>query len=72
MTAGNDEQELRRDIERTREQLGDTVEQLVSKADLRARAGQLAGRVKRGVPLAAGAAATLLGTYLLLRWWRSE
>lgn len=90
MTAGNepgrpaaipdDEQALRREIEQTREQLGETVEQLVGKADVRARATQLTGRVKsavtdavkqRGAPLAAGAS-VLLGTYLLLRWWRSR
>jgi gas vesicle protein len=44
------EQELREDIERTREQLGDTVEQFVAKADVKARtkakAAELSGRVK--------------------------
>lgn len=33
-----DEQELRQDIERTREQLGETVEQLAAKTDVKARA----------------------------------
>lgn len=44
------EQELREDIERTRERLGDTVAQLAAKADVKARgrakAAKLAGRVK--------------------------
>lgn len=46
----DDEQELRQDIERTREQLGETVEQLAAKADVKARtrakAADLAGQVK--------------------------
>jgi hypothetical protein len=49
---------LRLDIERTREQLGDTVEQLVVKADVkaqaRAQAAALTGRIKGNVAAAAG------------------
>jgi Protein of unknown function (DUF3618) len=49
-TAPGDEQELREEIEQTREQLGETVEQLVAKTDLkgraRAKAARLTGRVK--------------------------
>jgi len=49
-TAPGDEHELRQEIEQTREQLGETVEQLVAKADVtgraRAKAAGLAGRVK--------------------------
>jgi Protein of unknown function (DUF3618) len=45
-----DGQELRQDIERTREQLGDTVDQLAAKTDVKARArakaAELAGQVK--------------------------
>jgi hypothetical protein len=45
-----DEHELRREIEQTREQLGETVEQLAAKTDVksqaRAKAVRLAGRVK--------------------------
>jgi Protein of unknown function (DUF3618) len=45
-----DAQELRQEIERTREQLGETVEQLAAKADVksraRAKAAELSGRVK--------------------------
>jgi hypothetical protein len=81
-TPPGDERELRRDIERTRERLGVTVEQLVGKADVRAKAkakaAELTGRVtaaartdtvqQRGAQVAS-AAAVLLGSYLLLRWW---
>jgi type IV secretory pathway VirB10-like protein len=46
----DDVAQLQQEIERAREQLGETVEQLVAKADVRARAhdkvSELAGRVK--------------------------
>ena len=46
----DDPELLRQDIERTREHLGDTVEALVAKADVKAQAkdkvGQLTGRLK--------------------------
>jgi hypothetical protein len=49
-TVPGDEQELRQEIEQTRGQLGETVEQLVAKTDLkgraRAKAAGLTGRVK--------------------------
>jgi polyhydroxyalkanoate synthesis regulator phasin len=49
-TAPGDEHELRQEIEQTREQLGETVEQLVAKTDVtgraRAKAAELADRVK--------------------------
>jgi hypothetical protein len=99
-----DEQELQREIERTREQLGDTVEQLAAKADVRAqvkaKAAQLTGRLRSAVGQASGKAAAaggaaqqklaetdagrqrgamiaagasmLLGSYLMLRWWRNR
>lgn len=48
--APDDAQRLQAEIERTREQLGETVEQLAAKADMksraRAKAAALAGRVK--------------------------
>jgi Protein of unknown function (DUF3618) len=44
-TAPGDEQELREEIEQTREQLGETVEQLVAKTDLRGRARAKAARL---------------------------
>jgi cobalamin biosynthesis Mg chelatase CobN len=49
-TAPDDEQELRHEIEQTREQLGETVEQLAAKTDVksqaRAKAAAVTGRVK--------------------------
>lgn len=46
-----DAQELREEIERTRERLGETVEQLAAKADVKgraqAKAAELAGQVTR-------------------------
>ena len=46
----DDPEQLRQDIERTREQLGETVEALVAKADVKAQAkdkvGQLTGKLK--------------------------
>jgi Protein of unknown function (DUF3618)/Putative Actinobacterial Holin-X, holin superfamily III len=43
-TPPDDVQELQLEIEQTREQLGDTVEQLVAKADVKARAQDKAAR----------------------------
>ena len=49
-TVPENEQELRQEIEQTRERLGDTVELLVAKTDIKGRAqakvAGLAGRVK--------------------------
>jgi cobalamin biosynthesis Mg chelatase CobN len=49
-TAPDDEQELRHEIEQTREQLGETVEQFAAKTDVkshaRAKAAAVTGRVK--------------------------
>lgn len=49
-TVPEDEQELRQGIERTREQLGETVDQFAAKTDVKARAraktAELTGRVK--------------------------
>jgi Protein of unknown function (DUF3618) len=57
--------ELRQDIERTRERLGETVEQLAAKADVKsqakARAAELAGRVKTRTAHARERAATQVG-----------
>ena len=49
-TSPDDQQELEKEIEQTREQLGETVEALVAKVDVKARAqqklGQLTARLK--------------------------
>ena len=48
-TSPDDQQELEKEIEQTREQLGETVEALVAKVDVKARAqeklGQLTARL---------------------------
>ncbi|MER7501474.1 DUF3618 domain-containing protein [Nonomuraea pusilla] len=44
--AGYEEDDVRRDIERTRRELGDTVGQLAHKADVKARAGEAASHMK--------------------------
>jgi uncharacterized protein DUF3618 len=52
-TAPSDQQELEREIERTRGQLGETVEQLVAKTDVKSRAqakaNELSGALKAKV-----------------------
>ena len=49
-TSADDQQELEKEIEQTREQLGQTVEALAAKVDVKARAqeklGQLTARLK--------------------------
>ena len=83
--ATSDPEELRHEIERTREELGDTVEALAHKADVKARvqervtdlsqraqatAAQGARTVQeRRVPLAAIGGAALLVALMIL-WWR--
>jgi hypothetical protein len=60
-TVPENEQELRQEIEQTRERLGDTVELLVAKTDIKGRAqakvAGLAGRVKDKSALARSNAA---------------
>jgi hypothetical protein len=46
MSTGQSEGQLRDDIERTRQQLGETAEALAAKADVKARAKQKANQVK--------------------------
>ena len=46
MSTGQSEGELREDIERTRQQLGETAEALAAKADVKARAKQKVSQVK--------------------------
>lgn len=76
-------QRLRAEIERTREHLGATVEQLAARADIkgraRAKATQLARRARSGVagvtrdhpaPLAAAAVGVLAAAVSLTIWQR--
>lgn len=46
MSSGQTEGELRDDIERTRQQLGETAEALAAKADVKARTKQKANQVR--------------------------
>lgn len=79
------EQQLRQEIEQTREQLGDTVEALTAKADVKARAqawltartgvlrDRLAGTTAQDRQQAAAAAGiTLIAGYLVTRNWRKR
>jgi Protein of unknown function (DUF3618) len=84
--ASNEKESLEREIVRTREQLGETVERLAAKADVKAMAarkatelservkdttGQLRGQVRdRRIPLAVAAGVLLVG-YLVVRQWRA-
>ena len=74
-TVSESEQELRQEIEQTRERLGNTVELLVAKTDIKGRAqakvAGLAGTTRQSwVPLAAVAALLALGSgYLAFRSW---
>jgi hypothetical protein len=67
-----DREELTVEIERTREQLGQTVEALVAKTDVKARAAQATATVRqaagrRRVPILVAAGAVLAAGWLLLR-----
>jgi Protein of unknown function (DUF3618) len=64
--APDDAQQLQQEIERTREQLGETVEQLAAKADVKARAhdkaAELSGRTKSKASQARKEAAARAGS----------
>ena len=70
-------EELRREIERTRAELGATVEALSHKADVKAQARERAELVKSqaqeepAVPLAAGIGVAIVALWLLRRRRRS-
>lgn len=74
------EEQLRQEIEHERQQLGETVEALAAKADVKARAqawaAGMTGRIKadparqRQVAVAAAAAAAVVFGYLAIRLWR--
>src|SRR5579859_1644455 len=64
-TVPDDEQELREDIEQTRGRLGETVERLAAKADVksqaRAKAAEVAGRAKNAAATSRTKAAEVAG-----------
>ena len=75
-TSADDQQELEKEIEQTREQLGQTVEALAAKVDVKARAqeklGQAGQQIKKN-PVPAAATAGVIGAlvlfFLLVRRW---
>jgi 2C-methyl-D-erythritol 2,4-cyclodiphosphate synthase len=76
-TTPDDQQELEKEIEQTREQLGQTVEALAAKVDVKARAQEKLGQAgqqirKRPVPAAATVGALVLFFTLIRRWMRND
>ena len=63
-------QELEQEIERTREHLGDTIDELAGKADMKARARARAAEVKaRAQDRAAGLSGRVRQSQVLQRRW---
>jgi hypothetical protein len=73
MTVPDDEHELRHEIEETRDQLAQSVEQLAAKADVkaaaRAKVALATHRMKQRPMPTAAVVATLLAGYLAMRRW---
>lgn len=67
MSTGQSEGELREDIERTRQQLGETAEALAAKADVKARARQKVDQVRTR----AAARASQARSQAASGWWSS-
>jgi LPXTG-motif cell wall-anchored protein len=63
-------QALRDEIEQTREHLGDTVEQLAAKADVKKQAQAEAARLGERVPVAVGALVAALAALII--WKRRK
>ena len=83
----DDQQELEKEIEQTREQLGQTVEALAAKVDVRARAQEKLGQTKQQAiqagqqitkrPVPAAATVGVIGALVLFfalgrRWMRRD
>ena len=64
-------EQLQAEIEETREQLGETVEQLAAKADVKARMQPKVEQAKSRAPIVLGAAAVLVVGLVLVRRARS-
>ena len=65
-------EEIRADIEETRRELGDTVEELAAKTDVKAKAQEKADEIKQSaadkrVPIIAGVAIAILAIILIRR-----
>jgi hypothetical protein len=65
--------ELKQGIERTREHLGETIDELAGQADIKARAGGVSGRVRpsqvlrRRWPVAVAAGVLIAGSVIIRR-----
>jgi hypothetical protein len=65
--------ELKQGIERTREHLGDTIDELAGQADIKARAAGVSGRVRpsqvlrRRWPVAVAAGVLIAGSVIIRR-----
>ena len=60
-------EQLQAEIDQTREQLGETVEQLAAKADVKARMQPKVEQAKSRAPVVLGAAAALVVGLVILR-----
>jgi len=60
-------EQLQAEIDQTREQLGETVEQLAAKADVKARIQPKVDEAKSKAPVVLGVAAALVVGLVLLR-----
>jgi hypothetical protein len=65
-------EEIRADIKQTREELGDTVEELAAKTDVKAKAQEKADEIKqtasdKRVPIIAGVAIVVVAIILIRR-----
>lgn len=63
---------LERDIEATRQALGDTVEALAQKADVQAQAAAKAERVRQHPAPLLGVVAAVLVALLVVRWLKGR
>ena len=79
-TSADDQQELEKEIEQTRERLGETVEALTAKVDVKARAQEKLGQAGQQIrkrPIPAAATAGVIGVLVLFftlirRWMRRD
>jgi 2C-methyl-D-erythritol 2,4-cyclodiphosphate synthase len=79
-TSADDQQELEKEIEQTREQLGQTVEALAARVDVKARAQEKLGQAGQQIrerPVSAAATVGVIGALVLFfalirRWMRRD
>jgi len=68
MSTAKDPEQIRREIEATREQLGDTVEALAAKADVKALAHEKIERAKASLARPAVLGPVIVGVAALVAW----